>query len=463
MIKIYNSLTQEKQEFIPMVPNKLRLYVCGVTVYDYCHIGHARTYTAFDVIIRYFKYCHYDVTYVRNITDIDDKIIKRAAENGETPEALVARFTKIMHEEFARLGLLLPSVEPRATETIPEMIAMIEKLIQDHHAYHVPGGDVYYDVTSFKEYGKLSHQNLEGLQAGIRVDVSEQKKNPLDFVLWKAAKPGEPAWDSPWGRGRPGWHIECSAMSRKILGVTFDIHGGGSDLKFPHHENEIAQSEAANHCDFAHYWMHSGMVQINQEKMSKSLGNFFVIKDVLNEYPCDVVRYFLISGHYRSELNYSDENLKTAKAALRRFYRALRDVVPDESAAPNVTQPFVDSFEQAMNDDFNTPEALAVLFNLARQLNQCKASQETMDKELAQGLAATLIKLGSVLGILQKPENEVFPQNAELEAEVERLIQLRTEAKADKNYAKADQYRDEIAAKGVLLMDTARGVEWEWI
>jgi cysteinyl-tRNA synthetase len=463
MIKIYNSLVQEKQEFIPIESNKLRLYVCGVTVYDYCHIGHARTYTAFDVIIRYFKYCNYDVTYVRNITDIDDKIIKRAIENGESPDALVARFTKIMHEEFTRLGLLEPNVEPKATETIPEMIAMIAQLIKDHHAYHVPGGDVYYDVASFKDYGKLSHQNLEGLQSGIRVDVSEQKKNPLDFVLWKAAKPGEPSWDSPWGPGRPGWHIECSAMSRKILGTTFDIHGGGSDLKFPHHENEIAQSEAANHCDFAHYWMHSGMVQINQEKMSKSLGNFFVIKDVLDEYPADVVRYFLISGHYRSELNYSDENLKTAKAALRRFYRALRDVVPDENAAPDAAQAFIESFQRAMDDDFNTPEALAVLFNLARQLNQCKSSDEAVDKKLAQGLAATLIKLGSVLGILQKPESEVFPQNAELEAEVERLIQLRTEAKANKDYAKADQYRDEIAAKGVLLMDTPHGVDWEWV
>ena len=462
MIKIYNSLAQEKQAFIPIEPNKVSLYVCGVTVYDYCHIGHARTYTAFDVIIRYFKYCGYEVRYVRNITDIDDKIIKRAAENGESPDALVARFTKIMHEEFARLGLLKPDVEPRATETIPEMIAMIGRLINDGRAYHVPGGDVYYDVATFKGYGKLSHQNLEGLQSGIRVDVSEQKKNPLDFVLWKAAKPGEPAWESPWGAGRPGWHIECSAMSRKILGATFDIHGGGSDLRFPHHENEIAQSEAANHCDFAHYWMHSGMVQVNQEKMSKSLGNFFVIKDVLEEYPCDVVRYFLISGHYRSELNYSADNLKSAKAGLRRFYRALRGVVPDETGV--FISVYVDEFKQAMNDDFNTPEALAVMYRLARVLNDHKSHPtKGVHDPLSRSLAATLIKLGSVLGILQSPENEVFPGVVELEAEINDLMERRKIARADKNYAQADKYRDELLAKGVLLMDTSHGVEWEWI
>lgn len=429
------------------------MYVCGVTVYDYCHIGHARTYTAFDVIVRYFKYLGFAVTYVRNITDIDDKIIKRAAENGESIEAVVARFTQIMHEEFERLNLLKPDYEPKATETIAEMIAMIKTLIEQGHAYHASNGDVYYNVSTFKDYGKLSHQNLEGLQAGIRVEVDAHKKNPLDFVLWKAAKPNEPAWDSPWGKGRPGWHIECSAMSKKILGQTFDIHGGGSDLKFPHHENEIAQSEATNNCIFANYWMHTGMVQVNQEKMSKSLGNFFVINDVLKQYPAEVVRYFLISGHYRSEINYSDENLQSAKAALTRLYTALRGINPNKKNNNETLQEYKSRFIDAMNDDFNTPEALAVLFDLAKAMNK--------NKEEANQYAALLIELGGILGILQDDPEKFLQGNTEIdEAAIQALIDARNYAKKNKEFSKADQIRDDLKAKGIILEDTPAGTIW---
>jgi cysteinyl-tRNA synthetase len=457
MLKIYNSLTRKKEDFHPIKKNKVRMYVCGVTVYDYCHIGHARTYTAFDVIVRYFKYLGYEVTYVRNITDIDDKIIKRAAENNEDPKDLVARFTQIMSDEFARLGLLKPDYEPKATETIDDMKAMIQKLIDTNHAYYVPGGDVYYDVASFKDYGKLSHQNLAGLQAGIRVDVDAHKKNPLDFVLWKAAKPNEPAWDSPWGRGRPGWHIECSAMSRKILGETFDIHGGGSDLKFPHHENEIAQSEAANDKEFAHYWLHTGMVQINQEKMSKSLGNFFVINDVLKQYPAEVVRYFLISAHYRSEINYSDENLESARASLTRLYTALDKVTLYE------TKEILDyekRFASAMNDDFNTPEAFAVLFDLAREINRQKQMMDGTGLSAGQH-AFVLKKLGKILGILQEDPEQFLKSGVMLDtSEIERLINERNLAKRNKDFQRADAIRRDLEAQGIILEDSAAGTTW---
>lgn len=457
MLRIYNSLSRQKEEFKPIEPGQVRIYVCGVTVYDYCHIGHARTYTAFDVIIRYFKYLGFKVNYVRNITDIDDKIIKRAAENGEAPEVLVKRFIDIMHEEFESLNLLSPDVEPTATSTIPEMLAMIEVLINAGHAYHVPSGDVYYNVASFKDYGKLSHQNLEGLAAGIRVDVNEQKKNPLDFVLWKAAKLGEPAWDSPWGRGRPGWHIECSAMSRKILGTTFDIHGGGADLKFPHHENEIAQSEAANACEFAHYWMHTGMVQVNQEKMSKSLGNFFIIRDVLDAYPAEVVRYFLISGHYRSEINYSEENLQSAKAALNRLYNAL-DGVELHEVTENLD--YEHRFMHAMDDDFNTAEALAVLFDLAREINRQKQMPAETETDVGQH-GFLLRKLGNILGILQSEPKVFLQQGVNLtEAEIQALIDQRNQAKQNKDFVAADRIRDELKIQGIELEDSKQGTVW---
>lgn len=457
MLKIYNSLTRKKEDFNPIKPEHVSMYVCGVTVYDYCHIGHARTYTAFDVIVRYFKYLGYQVTYVRNITDIDDKIIKRAAENGESIEALVTRFTQIMHEEFDRLGLLKPDIEPKATETIPEMIKMIEKLIEENYAYHIPGGDVYYNVASFKDYGKLSHQNLAGLEAGIRVDVDQNKKNPLDFVLWKAAKPNEPAWDSPWGRGRPGWHIECSAMSLKELGKTFDIHGGGADLKFPHHENEIAQSEAANASEFAHYWLHTGMVKVNEEKMSKSLGNFFVINDVLKEYPAEVIRYFLISGHYRSEINYSDENLQSAKASLTRLYTALDKVILYEIKE---VLDYEERFQKAMADDFNTPEALAILFDLAREVNRQKQMRDGTGLSAGQH-AFVLKKLGKILGILQEDPEQFLQSGITLNASaIETLINERDLAKKSKNFLKADAIRKDLAAQGIILEDTATGTTW---
>lgn len=460
MLKIYNTLSGQKETFKPIEANKVSMYVCGVTVYDYCHIGHARTYTAFDVIIRYFKYLGFEVNYVRNITDIDDKIIKRAHENGENPEALVARFTDIMHAEFDRLGLLKPNIEPRATETISEMIKMIEKLISTEHAYHVPGGDVYYDVASFKDYGKLSHQSLAGLQAGIRVEVAEDKHNPLDFVLWKAAKPGEPAWDSPWGKGRPGWHIECSAMSLKILGRTFDIHGGGSDLKFPHHENEIAQSEAANACEFAHYWLHTGMVQVNQEKMAKSLGNFFVINDVLKQYNAEIVRYFLISGHYRSEINYSDENLRSAKAAVDRFYYALRGVNLKPYDHSTLFENYIHRFKDAMNDDFNVPEALAVLFDLIKEINRTKIINTEADS--AAQLAQLLKDLAGVLGIGQQDPEAYLAgglSNQQV-AQIEAMIANRDAARRDKNFKESDRIRDELKSQGIELEDSKHGTFW---
>lgn len=460
MLQIYNSLTRQKEIFKPIHANKVSMYVCGVTVYDYCHIGHARTYTAFDVIVRYLKYLNFDVTYVRNITDIDDKIIKRAAENNESIEALVSRFTKIMHEEFERLNLLKPDIEPKATETITDMVQMIEMLINQGHAYHVPGGDVYYNVMSFKDYGKLSHQNLEGLQSGIRVEVDAHKKNPLDFVLWKAAKPGEPSYESPWGRGRPGWHIECSAMAKKRLGQTFDIHGGGSDLKFPHHENEIAQSEAANDCVFANYWMHTGMVQINQEKMSKSLGNFFVINDVLKKYPAEVVRYFLISGHYRSEINYSDENLQSAKAALDRFYYALRGLKLKPYDQSTIFTKYIERFKMAMDDDFNVPEALAVLFDIVKEINRMK--NNIPNNGIAESLAQLLKDLAAVLGILQQNPKQYLAGGLSIEEvnKIEAMMSNREDARRNKNFKESDRIRDELKSRGIVLEDTSTGTVW---
>jgi cysteinyl-tRNA synthetase len=469
MLKIYNSLTKQKEEFKSLRPNKVGLYVCGVTVYDHCHIGHARTYLAFDVIVRYLKSIGYEVSYVRNITDIDDKIIKRAHENNESPDALVKRYTELMHEEFKKLNILPPDVEPRATQTIPEIIEMIKVLIDKGYAYAADNGDVYYSVSQFKQYGKLSGQHLDQLQVGARVDINEAKNEPLDFVLWKASKPGEPAWESPWGKGRPGWHIECSAMTKKCLGTEFDIHGGGSDLRFPHHENEIAQSEAANGGHFAKYWIHSGMVQVNSEKMSKSLGNFFVISDVLKQYPAEVIRYFLISAHYRSEINYSDENLQSAQAALTRLYTALRGLpeIPSSASQPQDDKLFCHSRENgnpefnkrfitAMNDDFNVPEALAVLFELAKDINKLKET----DIEEAAKLAALLKHLAGVLGILQQDPEVFFKGNEGNDSEIEALIKKRNEARKNKDFKTADEARDELLRQGIVLEDTPSGTLW---
>jgi cysteinyl-tRNA synthetase len=457
MLKIYNTMTRQKETFTPIEEGKVGMYVCGITVYDLLHMGHGRTYVSFDVMQRYMRFKGYDVTYVRNITDVDDKIIKRAIENGETCDDLTARTIALMHEDFDALNLLPADIEPRVTTHMPEIIAVIEALIEKGHAYVAGNGDVLFEVSTYKDYGKLGKQNLEQLVAGARVDVEETKRDPLDFVLWKLAKPGEPSWSSPWGEGRPGWHIECSAMNSKHLGKHFDIHGGGSDLTFPHHENEIAQSCCAFDTPYVNYWVHSGMVQVNNEKMSKSLNNFFTVREVLKQYDAETIRYFLISGHYRSQLNYSDDNLKQAKSSLERLYTALRDVTPNmnvDLSTHSLTAQFID----AMDDDFNSPEALAVLFELAKELNIAK----TNEPEVAANLAGILVKLAEVLGILQSNPSDYFQGNQgdDEVAEIEALIARRNQARADKNWAEADAARDALTALGVVIEDGANGTTW---
>ncbi|WP_286262638.1 cysteine--tRNA ligase [Thalassotalea atypica] len=458
MLQIYNTLSRQKEVFKPIHAGKVGLYVCGVTVYDLCHIGHARTYIGFDNIVRYLRFSGYDVTYVRNITDVEDKIIKRANENKESSTELVERNVAEMYRDFDALNLMRPDIEPRVTTHMQEIIDMIVTLVEKKHAYVAKSGDVLFDVGSFKEYGKLSGQNLEQLQAGSRVEVDDTKQNPLDFVLWKMAKPEEPSWESPWGAGRPGWHIECSAMNAKELGEHFDIHGGGSDLSFPHHENEVAQSCCALDTPYVNYWIHTGMVQVDQEKMSKSLGNFFTIREVLEKYDAETTRYFLTSGQYRSQLNYSTDNLDQAKASLERIYTALRDVEISESINLNRDNEFVQKFIAAMDDDFNTPEALAVLFELAKELNVAKQNNADNIEELA----FTLKSLGGLLGILQmSPEQFLQGQGDDDEvAEIEALIAQRNQARADKNWALADEARDKLAAMNVVLEDSAGRTTW---
>jgi cysteinyl-tRNA synthetase len=457
MLQIYNTLTRQKEVFKPIESGKVGLYVCGITVYDLCHMGHARTYLSFDVMVRYLRHAGFDVSYVRNITDIDDKIIKRAQENEETHSQLTERTISMMHEDFAAIGLLEPDVEPRVTTHMSEIIDVIQRLIDKGHAYVTDSGDVLFEVNSYADYGKLSKQDLEQLNVGSRVEVDESKKDPMDFVLWKAAKPDEPFWSSPWGNGRPGWHIECSAMNYKHLGAQFDIHGGGSDLIFPHHENEVAQSCCAFDTPYVNYWVHSGMVQVNQEKMSKSLGNFFTLRDVLESYDAETLRYFLLSAHYRSQLNYSEDNIVQSRAALERLYTALRDVAPNKDVSLD-DSPYVERFNKAMDDDFNTPEAFAVLFDLARDINKSKSNETE-----ASNLAGILFKLGSVLGLLQQLPNEYLQGNASDTLDVERIEQLivqRNQARADKDWAGADKARDELTALGVTLEDGANGTTW---
>ncbi len=455
MLKIYNTLTRQKEEFKPIHPGKVGMYVCGVTIYDHCHIGHGRTFVAFDVVARYLRYSGYQLNYVRNVTDVDDKIIKRAAETGVTCDDLTERLIGDMHADFDALGMVRPDVEPRATQHIGEIIELVQSLLDKEHAYVADNGDVMFIVDSYADYGKLSGQDLEQLQAGARVDVVDAKRNPLDFVLWKMSKPGEPTWDSPWGPGRPGWHIECSAMNSKHLGNHFDIHGGGSDLQFPHHENEIAQSCCAHGGDYVNTWMHSGMVMVDKEKMSKSLGNFFTIRDVLAHYDAETVRYFLMSGHYRSQLNYSEDNLKQARAALERMYTALRDL-PAVAAAGGDEQ--VARFKEAMDDDFNTPEAYSALFDLVREINRQKGE----DINVAAGLGARLRELGAVLGILQQdPDAFLKGDEADEEvAEIEQLIAQRNQARADKNWAAADAARNRLTEMGIVLEDSAGKTSW---
>ncbi|WP_183331223.1 cysteine--tRNA ligase [Halomonas campaniensis] len=466
-MQIYNTLTRRKEAFTPIEPGRVRMYVCGMTVYDYCHLGHARVMVAFDVITRYLRYRGYDVTYVRNVTDIDDKILRRADENGETISSLTERMIAAMHEDEARLSVLPPDQEPRATRHIDDIIAMIETLITKGYAYAADNGDVYYRVRKFEGYGKLNNRDLDEMRSGARVEVDEHKEDPLDFVLWKAAKPGEASWPSPWGEGRPGWHIECSAMSRCCLGDTFDIHGGGPDLTFPHHENEIAQSEAANGKPFVNTWMHAGAVRVNHEKMSKSLGNFFTIREVLEHHDPEVVRYLLVASHYRSAINYAPESLADARKSLERFYNSLEGlslegpVLKDVAVkADEVDGRFEARFVAAMDDDFNTPEALSVLFDLARELNRAKKESP----EQAPTLAAELRRLGAVLGLLQQdPATFLKAGASELplsEEEIQERIDARAAAKKAKDFAAADAIRDELAALGIILKDSREGTTW---
>mgnify|MGYP000751472866 CR=1 FL=1 len=455
MLRIYNTLTRQKEQFKPLEAGKVGMYVCGITVYDLLHMGHGRTYVSFDVMQRYFRFSGYQVNYVRNITDVDDKIIKRALENNETCDELTARTIGMMHEDFDSLNMLPADIEPRVTTHMPEIIDVIERLISKGHAYVAKNGDVMFEVSTYADYGKLGRQDLTQLVAGARVDVDNSKRDPLDFVLWKLAKPGEPSWNSPWGEGRPGWHIECSAMNSKHLGKHFDIHGGGSDLTFPHHENEIAQSCCAFDTPYVNYWVHTGMVQVDNEKMSKSLGNFFTVRDVLKQYDAESVRYFLLSGHYRSQLNYTEDNLKQAKSALERLYTALRGTTPnldvDLSKFAEVTK-----FVTAMDDDFNTPEGLSVLFELAKELNK------QTDSVRANDIAGVLVKLGEVLGILQS-NAEAYLQGDQAEdevAQIEALIVKRNQARADKDWGAADEARDALTAMGIVLEDGAGGTTW---
>ena len=458
MLKIHNSLTRSKQDFLPIEPNHVRMYVCGMTVYDFCHLGHARVMVVFDMVARWLRERGYKVTYVRNITDIDDKIIKRAAENGESIRALTDRFIAAMHADADALGVLRPDHEPRATEYVQQMLDMIARLEKHGYAYVAANRDVCYSVRKFSGYGKLSGKSLDDLRAGERVDVVDGKQDPLDFVLWKHAKDDdsdEVKWNSPWGAGRPGWHIECSAMGSDLLGRHFDIHGGGQDLQFPHHENEIAQSEGAHDCQYVNYWMHNGFIRVDDEKMSKSLGNFFTIRDVLKQYDPEVVRFFILRAHYRSPLNYSDAHLDDARGALTRLYTALKNH-PATGVAVDWNEAHAQKFAAAMNDDFGTSEALAVLFDLANLINRDNDPK----------MAAQLRALGGVLGLLQR-DAQAFLQaapaaeNGMSNEAIEALIVARVEAKKAKNFAESDRIRDELKAAGIALEDKPGGVtEW---
>jgi len=455
MLKIYNTLARDKQDFKPIEANKVRMYVCGMTVYDYCHLGHARVMVVFDMVYRWLKASGYEVTYVRNITDIDDKIIKRAAENKESIHALTQRFIAAMHEDADALGVQRPDFEPRATQYVPQMLEMIETLEKNGLAYQAADGDVNYAVRKFDGYGKLSGKSLEDLRAGERVEVDSNKHDPLDFVLWKHAKDGEAdevKWDSKWGKGRPGWHIECSAMGSELLGKHFDIHGGGADLQFPHHENEIAQSEGAHGCQYVNYWMHNGFVRVDNEKMSKSLGNFFTIRDVLKKYDAEVVRFFILRAHYRSPLNYSDQHLDDAKGALTRLYTALKSV--SGAAVVDWNESHAQRFKSAMDDDFNTPEAVAVLFDLANEVNRTQSAQA----------ASRLKALAGVLGLLQRAPQQFLQGSTTAggldDATIEAQIAARLAAKKARDFATADRIRKELLEMGIVLEDTPQGTNW---
>ena len=468
-MQIYNTIAREKQTFKPLTPGQVRMYVCGMTVYDYCHLGHARVMVVFDMVYRWLQTSGFTVEYVRNITDIDDKIIKRAAENNETIEQLTGRFIAFMHEDEARLGILPPPHEPRATQFVPGIVRMIQTLIDKELAYPALNGDVYYAVHRFAGYGKLSGKSLNDLRAGERVDVDPNKREPLDFVLWKAAKPGEPSWDSPWGKGRPGWHIECSVMSEHYLGAQLDIHGGGQDLQFPHHENEIAQSEGAHGHTFVNYWMHNGFVRLDNEKMSKSLGNFFTIREVLEKFDAETVRFFILRAHYRSPLNYSDQHLQDAKQSLDGLYLTLRDV-PPEAGVIDWNDPFAVKFKRAMDDDFDSHGAITVLFELSRETNKTKSGR----------LSGLLKALGGLLGLLQNvghlqrevtialtghaitsSQDTVGVTTTHYTPErIDKLIAERRTARRAKDFARADAIRQELTKAGIIIEDTATTTSW---
>lgn len=456
MLYIYDTLSANKRIFNPLKKNQVSLYVCGVTVYDLCHIGHARTYIAFDVLVKYLQYLNYQVNYVRNITDVDDKIIVRAEQLGISPADLSSKYITEMYKDFDALSIARPTIEPKATEHIPHIIKLIETLLAKQHAYIAASGDVLFDAQSFAEYGALSKQNLEQLQSGARVAVSADKKHVTDFVLWKMAKPDEISWDSPWGAGRPGWHIECSAMNLHHLGDRFDIHGGGSDLLFPHHENEIAQSCCANDTNYVNTWMHSGMVMVDQEKMSKSLGNFFTIRDVLQQYSAETVRYFLVASHYRSQINYTPANLEQAHSALTRMYLAIRGL--DLTQAPSENSDYTNKFTAAMNDDLNTPVAIAVLFDLVKEINLIKQA----DINKASALGALLVKHANILGILTNDPESFFAADVDAAAaqEIDDLIATRNQARASKDWATADAVRAQLAAMGVEIEDKDGKTIW---
>ncbi|MBT7674319.1 MAG: cysteine--tRNA ligase [Oceanospirillaceae bacterium] len=458
MLQLHNTLSNSKVPFTPIDEGKIRLYVCGMTVYDYCHIGHARVMVSFDVITRYLRHAGYQVEYVRNITDVDDKIIKRAAENGESCEQLTQRFIDAMHEDELALNVLPPDQEPRATGHIQAIRDMVQTLIEKQYAYAASNGDVYYRVEKFDGYGKLTNRKLEDMRAGARVDINDVKENPFDFVLWKAAKKDEVSWPSPWGEGRPGWHIECSAMTKCCLGNHFDIHGGGPDLPFPHHENEIAQSEAANGETFVNYWLHAGAVRVNKEKMSKSLGNFFTIREVLAKFPAEIVRYLLTASHYRSQIDYAEDALVEAQRALDRLYTAMDQL---ELQDVSLEGPYLDRFNSAMDDDFNTREAISVLFEMAREVNRLKRDTDPQ----AAVLASQMRGLGNILGLLElNPQAYLKGEAGEgdlADANVEALVVQRQQAKLDRNFALSDQIRDQLKVAGIVLEDSKEGTAWK--
>lgn len=463
MLHIYNTLSRKKVVFTPIDPGMVRMYVCGMTVYDLCHLGHARVMVVFDVVARYLRYSGFKVTYVRNVTDIDDKIIQRAEQHGESIAALTERYITAMHEDEKALGVYPPDIEPRATAAMADIIQMITTLIAKDLAYVGGTGDVFYAVAAFKGYGRLSGKQLDDLRAGERVDIDEAKRDPLDFVLWKMAKPGEPSWPSPWGEGRPGWHIECSAMSTRCLGNHFDIHGGGMDLQFPHHENEIAQSEGATGCTFVNVWMHNGFVRVQEEKMSKSLGNFFTLREILAQYRPEVIRFFILNSHYRSPLNYTEDHLKEAQAALNRLYTALRGLDNEETLLAESIDPVFESrFKSAMDDDFNTAESIAVLFDMAREINRLKV----VDPLKAHFLAHSMRCLAHVIGLLtDDPEHflqgGIQGTDTGLDAAaIDRLITQRLDARAAKDFKEADRIRDLLSAAGIVLEDALGVTSW---